>query len=149
MGKTSALAALARLGHATIDTDEGDWTYWATLPDGSREQLWREDAMTELLSSQRDGHLFVAGCVMNHGRFYKLFDRVVLMSAPADVILARVFARDNNPYGKDPTERHAILADLRDVEPLLRRSATDEIVTTIPLEEVVARLEEIAADAAV
>ena len=44
--------------------------------------------------------LVVAGCVANQGQFYPLFGKVVLLSAPADVILARVQARTDNPYGK-------------------------------------------------
>jgi hypothetical protein len=57
--------------------------------------------------------------------------------------LARVIARTNNPYGKRPGERDAILENLRVVEPLLRAAATMEIDTCAPIEDVVRQLEEL------
>jgi shikimate kinase len=133
-GKSSALRALAARGHRTVDTDSSRWSRW----EGS-DWIWREDAMTELLHSP--GTLFVAGCKSNQGRFYPLFDHVVLLSAPAPVLLARIAARTDNPYGKSPADRAEILANLAAVEPLLRSTCTLEIDTTAPLEEVVNQLE--------
>jgi hypothetical protein len=91
--------------------------------------------------------LFVQGTVANQGRFYDRFNAVVLLSAPIDVVLARLGTRTNNPFGKTPAERHHIVADIAEVEPLLRQSATHEIVTTRPLSEVVDMLISIAQDA--
>jgi dephospho-CoA kinase len=133
-GKSSALAELARQGFRTVDTDEPGWK------DG---ELWREDRMAELLSED-GGTLFVSGCVPNQGRFYDRFDAVVLLSAPADVMLARIDARTNNPFGKSDEERSRILADLAEVEPLLRAGCTHELDTARPLEAVVADLAAIA-----
>ena len=93
-GKSSALAELARRGHQVVDTDYGDWIEGRP---GS-EPLWREDRIDELLRHQ-DGVLFVAGCVANQGKFYPRFDAVVLLSAPADVILERVATRVTNDFG--------------------------------------------------
>ncbi|MFB7575754.1 hypothetical protein ACWEP4_45155 [Streptomyces sp. NPDC004227] len=45
----------------------------------------------------------MAGCKTNQGRFYPLFDHIVLLSAPAEVLLARTAAQTNNPYGKRRT----------------------------------------------
>ena len=138
-GKSSALAELARRGHQVVDTDYGDWIEGRP---GS-EPLWREDRIDELLRHQ-DGVLFVAGCVANQGKFYPRFDAVVLLSAPADVILERVATRVTNDFGKNDAERARILADLAAVEPLLRRGATAEIDTRAPIVEVVDALERIA-----
>lgn len=44
----------------------------------------------------------------------------------------------SNGYGKRPKELAEVLHHLEGVEPLLRRSATHEIVTTMPLDRVVA-----------
>ena len=85
--------------------------------------------------------LFVAGCKSNQGKFYPRFDHIVLLSAPAGVLLARIAARDNNPYGKSPAERDQILHHLATVEPLLRATATDEIDTSAPISQVVRQLE--------
>ena len=88
--------------------------------------------------------LFISGCVSNQGTFYPRFDAVVLLSAPADVILARVGSRETNEFGKSDAERDRILDDLAKVEPLLRSGATAEIDTRAPLDEVVNALERIA-----
>ncbi|MEQ4715299.1 AAA family ATPase [Nonomuraea sp. B19D2] len=143
-GKSTALQILGSRGYRVVDTDYGQWSHWITLPDGSSDWVWREEAMADLLAGHREGGLFVAGCSMNQGKFYSQFDHVVLLSAPAEVLLARVMARTNNPYGKRPEEREAILENLRVVEPLLRATATMEIDTCVPTEQVVRQLEGLA-----
>lgn len=144
-GKSAALAELARRGHRVVDTDYGD--YSEEVPSagpGGSEQVWREDRIEELLDEHEDGVLFVSGCVSNQGTFYPRFDAVVLLSAPAEVIVERVVARKSNPFGRRDGERERILDDLERVEPLLRAGATAEIDTRATLDEVVAALERIA-----
>ncbi|WP_433221977.1 AAA family ATPase [Microtetraspora malaysiensis] len=143
-GKSTALQILGSRGHRVVDTDYGRWSHWVSLPDGTSDWVWREDAMADLLGGHKEGALFVAGCKSNQGKFYPRFDHVVLLSAPAEVLLARVVARTNNPYGKRPEERDAILENLRVVEPLLRATATMEIDARAPIEHVVQQLEELA-----
>ena len=96
------------------------------------------------LRAHPDGTLFLSGCVRNQGRFYPSFDAVVLLSAPAAVILGRIASRVTNPFGKSEAERDLILGHLATVEPLLRATATDEIDATKPLAEVADELEAIA-----
>jgi dephospho-CoA kinase len=139
-GKSAALAELGRRGHRVVDTDYGDWIEAAP---GS-ERLWREDRIESLLAEHEDGALFIAGCVANQGKFYPRFAAVVLLSAPADVILERVAGRDSNDYGKTDEERRWILQDAAAVEPILRAGATAEIDARAPLAEVVDELERIA-----
>jgi dephospho-CoA kinase len=143
-GKSAALQLLGQRGHRVVDTDTGQWSRWVTQPDGSPDWIWRADAMTALLAGHQRGHLFVAGCKTNQGQFYSQFDHIALLSAPADVILARVAARTTNPYGKDPAQRAEILRYLAEVEPLLRAGATTEIDATAPLREVARQLEALA-----
>ena len=140
-GKSTALRALAARGHRTVDTDTDRWSRWVTSPDGSTDWIWREEAITDLLTGHRTGTLFVAGCKSNQGEFYPLFDHVVLLSAPAEVLLARIAARTDNPYGKSPAERAAVLDHLAHVEPLLRATATAEIDAAAPIDDVVKQLE--------
>ncbi len=140
-GKSAALQALGERGHRVIDTDTDQWSHWVTTPDGAPDWVWREDAIAALLASHRHGRLFVAGCKTNQGRFYPQFDHIALLSAPADVLLARIAVRTSNPYGKDPAERAQILRDLAEVEPLLRATATIEIDAAAPLSQVVRHLE--------
>jgi dephospho-CoA kinase len=137
-GKPSALAELARRGHRVADTDYGDWV------EEGPERLWREDRVDALLTEHDNGLLFVSGCVPNQGKFYPRFDAVVLLSAPADVIVERVRTRDTNDYGKSDAERESILRDLATVEPLLRAGATAEIDTRVSPAEVADELERIA-----
>ena len=140
-GKSTALRALGQRGHRVVDTDSDEWCYWTTLPDGSRDWVWREAAMTELLTGHRHGSLFVAGCKTNQVDFYPWFEHVALLSAPASVLLERIASRTSNSYGKSGQERETILGDLVEVEPLLRSSATVEIDASAPLEAVVRQLE--------
>ena len=131
VGKSSLLAELARRGHRTVDTDYGD--YHETV-DG--EQLWREDRIAALLAEDGSGPLFVQGTTRNQVVFYPRFDHIVLLSAPADVLVERLTKRTTNPYGKDPAEVAETLGYLETVEPLLREAATLEVVTTVPVGQV-------------
>ncbi|MEV1010109.1 AAA family ATPase [Streptomyces sp. NPDC049881] len=140
-GKSSALRRLGRLGHRVVDTDTDEWSRWVTQPDGSADWVWREDAMAELLTGHSSGKLFVSGCKTNQGAFYRWFEHVVLLSAPAEVLLARIAGRTTNPYGKTDEERALVLSHLAHVEPLLRAGATAEIDASAPLDEVVRRLD--------
>ena len=97
-----------------------------------------------MLDGHDDGVLFISGCVSNQGKFYPRFDAVVLLSAPANVILERVARRESNAFGKRDAERERILEDLANVEPLLRAGATAEIDTCTQLDEVADVLERIA-----
>jgi dephospho-CoA kinase len=142
-GKSTALQVLGERGHRVVDTDTDEWSHWVTLPDGSTDWVWREDAITELLADHRQGTLFVAGCKSNQGRFYAQFDHVALLSAPADVPFARIAARNNNPYGKKPEDGDLILQHLAEIEPRLRATATIEIDASAPIFQVVDQLEEL------
>ncbi len=129
-GKSTLLAELAARGYWTVDTDYGD--YFETV-DG--ESLWAEERIDELLSTEDPrGMLFVQGTTRNQVLFYPRFDHVVLLSAPADLIVERLYMRTNNPYGQRQAEVTATLENLAEVEPLLRVSATLEVVTTVPVE---------------
>ena len=141
-GKSTALEALRRGGFEAVDTDEPGWSEWSDEDGG---YLWDEERIAELLDRDRGVTLFVSGTVSNQGRFYPRFDAVVLLSAPVDVLLARVAARTTNDYGKAEAERAEILANLAEVEPLLRATCTHELDATQPLAEVVAELERIGA----
>ena len=131
-GKSTLLAELAARGYWTVDTDYGD--YFETI-DG--ETVWIETRIDELLSAEDPrGMLFVQGTTRNQGLFYPRFDHVVLLSAPAELVVERLRTRTNNPYGQRQAEIAATLANLAEVEPLLRASATLEVVTTVPVEVV-------------
>jgi dephospho-CoA kinase len=131
-GKSSVIQALAARGYKAIDADDG---WCEPLPDG--RQRWREDAIGQLLDTEDADVLFVAGCEENQVRFHPRFDLIVLLSAPAEVLVERLAARANNPFGKSPGEIERVLDDLRMVEPLLRKAADHEIPAAKPLSDVV------------
>ncbi|MEY9904639.1 dephospho-CoA kinase [Catenulispora sp. MAP12-49] len=134
VGKSSLLEELAARGYATVDTDYGDFH---EVVDG--EPLWRRDRIEAVLGEGFGGGtgvLFVQGTVRNQSSYYSWFDHVVLLSAPVEVLVERLSTRTTNTYGKDPAELAETLEYVRTVEPLLRRSATLEVVTTVSVAEV-------------
>jgi shikimate kinase len=146
-GKSTALERLRALGHKAVDTDEG-LTEWVPLASNSKfrysdedgEWLWREDRVQELLSTEDSDVLFISGCARNQGKFYSQFDHVILFTAPAEVMAERMRTRTNNPYGQRPEEVALHLELKVTLEPRLRRSATAEVDTRCPLDEVVSRV---------
>ncbi len=144
-GKSSALAELGRRGYRVVDTDEEGWReyrkYAEPIDERHRGEFhWVEERIVELLDSDDGRSLFVAGGTRNQSKFYDRFDAVVLLSAPAEVMLDRVARRTTNDYGKTALERAEILADLAEIEPILRQSCTHELDANRPLAEVVADL---------
>jgi shikimate kinase len=135
-GKSSLIGRLASLGYRAVDVDDAGWTERA--PDGG--WVWQEDRVERFLTeSELDcAVLFISGCAESQVRFYPLFDHIILLSAPAEVLLERLRLRTDNPYGKEPAERDEVLAYLRTVEPLLREAADHELDATRPLDEVLA-----------
>jgi shikimate kinase len=134
-GKSSVVAELVASGYKAVDTDDG---WCEPLPGGRRQ--WREEAIAAVLASEDADVLFVAGCEENQARFHSEFNHIILLSAPADVLLDRLANRTTNSYGHLSAERGRILGDLVTIEPLLRRAADHEVRTTVPLREVVATI---------
>ena len=148
--KSSSLGELSRRGYAVVDTDDPGWREYREYAEPSDEVhrgewLWVGERITELLDTDDARSLFVQGCVWNQAKFYDRFNAVVLLSAPADVILDRIARRTTNAYGKTPVERAMILDDLARVEPLLREGCTHELDASRPLADIVADLIAIAA----
>ena len=141
VGKSTALAELEKRGFEVVDTDEDGWSVWSDADGG---YVWQEDRIREVLSREEGPSLYVSGTVSNQGRFYPRFDAVVLLSAPADVLLRRIEARTTNDYGKSVEERDLVLRHLEEVEPLLRATCTHEIDATQPVDAVVEQLVAIA-----
>jgi shikimate kinase len=146
-GKSTVIAALGERGHRAVDTDSDAWSRWVTLPDGSRDWVWREDAIARLLAENDAQTLFLAGCKSNQGRFYPQLQAVVLLTAPLEMLLARIDRRDTNPYGKSEAERALVVDHVATVEPLLRRTATHVLDATAPVSALADQLEAIAAAA--
>jgi dephospho-CoA kinase len=149
-GKSSVIGELAARGYKAVDADSPAYSEWVEVrgdtsalgsPEwGSRDWMWREDRIQDLLSTEDADLLFVSGCAANMGKFLPQFDHVVLLSAPAEVIVERLATRTTNAYGKRPEEVARTLELIETVEPRLRRVAGHEIDTSASLDEVVANL---------
>jgi dephospho-CoA kinase len=136
-GKSSVLRRLAELGFRTVDTDYNDLTVEVRSASGASGRLWREDRIEQILSATDADLLFISGTCRNQVKFYTRFDYIVLLSAPASVLVERLTTRSSNPYGKSPEEITETLRLIEAVEPLLRRAATLELDTTAPLDFIV------------
>jgi shikimate kinase len=144
-GKSTLICELSARGYRAIDTDTDEWSEWTTVagpPDGSgsgeeRDWIWRENRIQSLLSTEDADVLFISGCKSNQGKFYAQFDHVILLSAPVTLLVERLATRTTNPYGKHPDELAQILGYVHTVEPLLRRTASLEVDTSVPVEQVV------------
>lgn len=151
-GKSSVISELAARCYKAIDADSDEWSAWAPyvaipdLPEANEPELewvWRADRIRDLLVTDDADVLFVSGCASNMSQFYGQFDHIVLLSAPTAVIVQRLSTRTNNSYGQRPDELVRILGHMETVEPHLRRRATREIDTDMPLEDVVAAVLEL------
>jgi hypothetical protein len=76
------------------------------------------DRIERLLATEDSEVLFVSGSASNQVRFYAKFNHIVLLSAPAPVIIERLAAQTPNAYGKYPDELARVLWQLQTVEPL-------------------------------
>jgi shikimate kinase len=151
-GKSTLTKALAARGYKAVDLDADEWSEWVEVECGDdptsggstvepgRDWVWREDRVRELLAVEDADVLFVSGCAENMSKFYEQFDHIVLLSAPAAVIVERLALRTTNRYGKRPDEVARVLNLVRIVEPMLRRVAGHEVDTTGPLDQVVANV---------
>lgn len=147
VGKSSVLARLAELGYKTVDTDHGGYQEQVESEPsvrarfgGDTEWRWREDRITSPLDQEDADVLFVSGTTSNQSKFYARFDRIILLTAPNDVIADRMRTRTNNPYGREAADVARQLALKPMVEPMLRSAAHTVIDTTAPLDEVVEKV---------
>lgn len=134
-GKTAALGELAARGYAVQDLDYDGYSVLVRNPGQpvGWEQRWDLDRVRALLDAHGAGPLFVAGTAPNQREVYDRFGAVVLLTAEPTVLLARVAARTDNPYGKDAAGLAQIRHDIAVVEPRLRREATHIVRTDRPV----------------
>jgi shikimate kinase len=128
-GKSALVQELRRRSYAAHDADDG---FAEARADG--RWGWRADLIADLLAQAADRLLFFAGCSEEQAELP--FDYRVLLTAPRAVLVQRIRTRTNNTYGQDDQELAQVLADLVEVEPLLRRSADLVLTTTAPTAEI-------------
>ena len=80
-------------------------------------EVWREDRMAALLAEATAARSSSRAASRTRARFYDRFDAVVLLSAPADVMLERIARARTTAFGKSSEER------ARDPRPTWPRSS--------------------------
>ena len=128
-GKSTLMSELASRGFVAVDVDEP--SLGLTYPRDGGELGWNVEAIRNLLNRTTASPLFVAGCSDEQAELYADFDYIVLLTAPVETLRDRLASRTGNDYGKSPQQLTAVLHYVDTVEPVLRRSADLEVVTTI------------------
>ncbi len=131
-GKSTLLEAVARRGLRTVDTDYDGWEL--------ADARWDEHRMNALLAEHAT--IAVCGTAENQGHFYDRFEHVIYLYVPLEVLLERVRARSNNPYGKSAEQDADIAKYVVEVEPLICRTATLELSGLLPVEVLSDRVEQ-------
>jgi RNase adaptor protein for sRNA GlmZ degradation len=126
-GKSALVAELRARGYAAYDADDHGFSE----PRADGRWGWRTELVAELLANDREGPLFFAGC--SEEQIDLPFDHRILLTAPRPVLVERLRTRTTNPYGRSDADLSQVLADLDEVEPLLRRSAELVLTTTAPV----------------
>ena len=128
VGKSTLVRELRRRGFSAYDADDDGFSE----PRGGGRWGWRVERVADLLrpGETSPSLLFFAGCSEEQATLP--FDYRVLLTAPAEVLLRRLMTRTTNRYGRSAEQRAQVLADLAEVEPMLRRSADLILVTTEP-----------------
>ncbi len=133
-GKSALVEELRRRGYRAYDAD--DHGFSEARADG--RWGWRADRVADLLAGHAGDLLFFAGCSEEQAEL--AFDYRVLLTAPRAVLVERLQRRTTNTYGRGPGELDQLLADLDEVEPLLRRSSDLVLTTTAPPAELADQL---------
>jgi hypothetical protein len=125
-GKSALVHELRRRGYTAYDADEDGFSE----PRADGRWGWRVDRVADVLAQAPETLAFFAGC--SEEQIELPFDVRVLLTAPRPVLIERLRTRSGNSYGRDSAELSQVLADLTEVEPLLRRSADLVLTTTAP-----------------
>jgi hypothetical protein len=133
-GKSALVRELRHRGQVAYDADDDGFS--EPRPDG--RWGWRLDLVAGLLAREAERPLYFAGC--SEEQIALPFDYRVLLTAPRSVLIDRLHTRTGNAYGRTPVEFANVMADLAEIEPLLRRSADLVLDTTEPVARVADRL---------
>ena len=135
-GKSTVLEELRQRGFMVHDMDEPSRSYMDELG----HQRWNLPDVASAIEANRTVPFFICGCSEDQAAIRALFTHVVLLSVPRELLLKRIAERTTNTFGKSAEELAVILADLEQVEPLLRKNATAEIDTSEAVGGVVSRI---------
>ncbi len=154
-GKSSVAKAFAAKGIPTVDIDMMGLCHWENIytkervdwePGSSQEwhlsHAWMcdVDRLKELVSQNEN--VVVVGCASNQGEHLGLFDKVFVLHAEPETMLARIHARTDNPFGKDPAEQWRIFHRQKEFEDEMGQKGAVLVDANQSLEKVVSAIEE-------
>jgi shikimate kinase len=145
VGKSTVIAELAARGYQAVDTDEDGLSELVSVPldeptglePGQGLGLAGGPLSGRCWPRRMRGVLFLGGCSPNQGMLLPVLDSVVLLTAPADVIVERLATRTTNPTASARGGRPGAGAAGDDRAASLRRGADHVVDTDAPLDRVV------------
>lgn len=126
-GKTTSCEELVRRGHKAFDTDAEGMKSWYEEKSGERsvdQPGWDEASeefkasnnlknhrskIEELSKLSKNGLVFLCGSTWNDEEIMDLFDLVIILAVPGDILKHRLLTRTNNSYGKGKGELDNIM----------------------------------------
>ena len=139
VGKSALLRALKTPDNLTIDMDYDGWIEYS---EAYGERAIDVERVLRLFADQSDREMILSGTAINQGKLYPHLDRVIVLTAPLEVMRRRILARADHSFGKSPQEWEQIMRDKEEVEPLLLRGCTHAIETADSIENTVMRIRE-------
>jgi broad-specificity NMP kinase len=131
-GKTTVCEELAKRGFFAIDQDSKiyalcSWKHNQTKEDArfeygiGKEFLEANDWYCDIeklkaLLDTSDTISFVCGVTANQDEYLNLFDKVFLLQCPPGVFSKRIDERENNQFGKHPSEKEHLLEWYKELE---------------------------------
>jgi broad-specificity NMP kinase len=149
-GKSSLAKELRRRGYAAYDTDEG-FSYYASKDSGKRvtrpheptpdwyekhHRVFDEHVLETLLKKHQDETLFICSIAANQSKYYQVFDKLFLLTAPNDIITHRLGTRTNNYFGKHPLELQRVIGRHQQFDEELLADGAVAIDSTRPIDAV-------------
>jgi thymidylate kinase len=120
-GKSAVWEELRRRGYAAINGDR-ELAYQGDPATGARVEVLGDDAETRhghhiwdiekvraLAADRSDDATFFCGGSRNFAQYIDLFDAVFVLDVDVATLQARLDARDENDWGKRPSERALVL----------------------------------------
>ena len=152
-GKTTVAGELNSRGICAIDQDSKEyglcsWKHNKTKEDAQfeygigKEFLEANDYYCDIEKLKRlldtfDEAVFVCGVSANQDEYLNMFDKVFLLRCSQETFVQRIDARNDNEFGKDPSEKDHILDWYQELEEGLIHKGATVINSDAPVDTVV------------
>ncbi|RRD35141.1 hypothetical protein EII31_06990 [Leucobacter sp. OH2974_COT-288] len=137
VGKSTVLSLLRDEHTMCIDLDE---TNFVEIDFETGERQICVDQLISYMKTISDKDVVIAVCEANQHLVYPMMNKIILLTAPIEVMKERIKVRKNNNYGKTSEDWEKIVRDKIDIEPLLRKGADYVIQTDRELEGIIEKI---------